>query len=114
MLKSHRLILIAVFLFTLSVYMYPTKNVSLACTSSPYLTLFPPICYTDEIFDIQDNDNNEQHPNSDVLHDDNTKIEVHFKIVDVMIKLFNKIFKKQDINTKSSFTFSGCFFSVKK
>lgn len=112
MLKHQKLILIAIFLFTFSVYTYPSKSVSLACTS-PYLTLFPPICYTDEIYDIQDSDNNSQHINSAILHDDNTKIEIHFKLFDVVVKLFNKMFKKQNNNEKAALHFSGCFFELK-
>lgn len=91
MSKRQKLILITVFLFTFSVFIYPATADSLACTSPSYLTLFPPICYTEEMYGTEDGS---EHVTGEILRDDDTKIEIRLKIVELVVELFEKIFKQ--------------------
>lgn len=91
MSKRQKLILITVFLFTFSVFIYPVTIDSFACTGPSYLTLFPPICYTEEMYDTEHDSEN---VTGEILHDDDTKIKIRFKIAEIVAGWFEKIFKK--------------------
>lgn len=94
MLKKHFLVLIAVFMFTFSIFIYPASDQSHAQALSTALTLFPPICYTDQMYKIEDDNGYQLHPDSSILHNENTDIRIRFKVVDILAELFNKLFSK--------------------
>lgn len=94
MLKKHLLTLVAIFIFTFSIFIYPVSGSANANTKSGILTLFPPICYTDEMYQIKDDNDCIQHPSNSILHDNNTNIEIRFKIVDIFMTFVKKMFKK--------------------
>ncbi len=86
MSKRRILTLTAIYLLIFSIFIHPAPA-NAVLTSSP-LALFPPICYTQEMYQMPD----DEKPNHEVMTDDETKIEIRFKVVDVIVSLFKKLF----------------------
>lgn len=93
MSKRQKFILVAVFIFTFSIFIHPSTISSHACTNSSYLTLLPPICYTEEMYNNAKD--SEEHLSEENLQDDNIKIEIRFKIVELVVRWFEKILNKE-------------------
>lgn len=91
MSKRQKIISFAIFLFTFSVFIHPSTSSSLACTNPSCLTLLPPVCYTEEMYN---SDNDEEHVSGEKMQDGDTKIEIRFKIIEIFTVWFEKLFKK--------------------
>lgn len=59
---------------------------------SPIFTLLPPICYTQEVYDVDDGGRENNASIADAVTEKDTHIRIRFKIVEILSNLWERLF----------------------